>query len=159
MKTAGTDLLLLTMSGFWSPWPPRWAPEGSEVVVIDRFHCICVCSLTSGSLLRISEWHYLSCVRLMINIYQTFQRSTDAFQWEQFRMLHIQGTLKQIKGFNNSCSYVNPSYIWGLISGKLFWHLFQRCRLHTNTVTHLTDKRTLQMSLKGEWQHTHFHSQ
>ena len=46
MKTEGTNLLVLTMSVFWSSsrWPkPRWAPEGREVsrkvVVIDRFHC------------------------------------------------------------------------------------------------------------------------
>ena len=43
MKTEGIDLLLLTISVFWSSWPPRWAPEGREVshkvVVIDRFHC------------------------------------------------------------------------------------------------------------------------
>ena len=48
MKTEYTNLLLLTISAFWSssrwPRPPRWAPEGREVsnyvVVIDRFHCI-----------------------------------------------------------------------------------------------------------------------
>ena len=45
MKTEGTNLLLLTISAFWSSsrWPMA-APEGSEVshsvVVIDRFHCI-----------------------------------------------------------------------------------------------------------------------
>ena len=43
MKTEGTNLLLLTISAFWSQGPPRWAPEGREVshklVVIDRFHC------------------------------------------------------------------------------------------------------------------------
>ena len=41
MKNEGTNLLLLTMSAFWSS--SRWAPEGREVshyvVVIDRFHC------------------------------------------------------------------------------------------------------------------------
>ena len=35
MKTEGTNLLLWTISAFWSssmwPWPPRWAPEGREV--------------------------------------------------------------------------------------------------------------------------------
>ena len=44
MKTEGTNLFVLTMSAFWSSWPPRWAPEGREVshkmVVIDRFRCI-----------------------------------------------------------------------------------------------------------------------
>ena len=44
MKTEGTNLLVLTMSAFWSSsWSPRWAPDGREVahkvVVIDRFHC------------------------------------------------------------------------------------------------------------------------
>ena len=41
MKTKGTNLLLITMSAFWSS--SRWDPEGREVshlvVVIDRFHC------------------------------------------------------------------------------------------------------------------------
>ena len=34
MKTEGTNLLLLTISAFWSSsrWPPRWAPEGREVL-------------------------------------------------------------------------------------------------------------------------------
>ena len=46
MKTEGINLLLLTISAFWSSfrWPPRWVPEGREVshyvVVIDRYHCI-----------------------------------------------------------------------------------------------------------------------
>ena len=32
MMTEGTNLLVLTISAFWSPsWPPRWAPEGREV--------------------------------------------------------------------------------------------------------------------------------
>ena len=42
MRTEGTNLLLLTISAFWSS--SRWAPEDREVthlvVVIDRFHCI-----------------------------------------------------------------------------------------------------------------------
>ena len=56
MKTDGTNLLVLKISAFWSPWPPRWAPEVREVshkvVVIDRFHCI------SGCLFRYSPFCY-----------------------------------------------------------------------------------------------------
>ena len=50
MKTEGTNLLLLTISAFWSSsgWPlalpPRWALDDRkvsyQVVVIDRFYCI-----------------------------------------------------------------------------------------------------------------------
>ena len=42
MKTEDINLLLKTIIAFWSPWLPRWAPEGREVsqYVIDRFHCI-----------------------------------------------------------------------------------------------------------------------
>ena len=32
MKTDGTNLLVLTITAFWSPWPSRLAPEGREVL-------------------------------------------------------------------------------------------------------------------------------